>query len=367
MTVDGLPGSILVVDDDPVNRALLRRSLQAQGHMVRTAENGARALEALAEESGDLILLDIVMPEMDGVAVLEQLKADPLRRHVPVIMISAVDDIDSVVRCIELGAEDYLPKPFDPVLLRARINAGLARKRLHDIEHARVRDVFARFVPEGIVDQVITLTGDGVRLGGALVEGTILFNDIRGFTSYAESHPPEEALDVLNRFLGVMSDVVLDHGGSHLGFRGDGMMAAFGAPIETADHADMALDAAREMVCERLPIFNAWMRENGVGDGFRMGVGICSGSFMAGNVGSERRLEYTAIGDAANVAARLEGMTKDTPHTVLLADSTRQALTRPPDDLAFVGEREVRGKQKPVRLWSIAGGEDGPHSAERGR
>ncbi|HET6507506.1 MAG TPA: response regulator [Baekduia sp.] len=352
MRADGSADSILVVDDDPVNRALLRRSLEAQGHIVRTAEDGARALELLVEETGDLVLLDIVMPELDGVAVLERVKADPLRRHVPVIMISAVDEIDSVVRCIELGAEDYLPKPFDPVLLRARINAGLSRKRLHDLERDRVRDVFARFVPEGIVDQVVTLTGDGLRLGGTLVEGTILFNDIRDFTAYAERHPPSAALEVLNRFLGRMSDVVLDHGGSHLGFRGDGMMAAFGAPITMADHADRALDAARSMLDE-LPRFNAWMREQGLGTGFRIGIGICSGPFMAGNVGSERRLEYTAIGDTPNTAARLEAMTKGTPHSVLLADSTRRALVQPPSDLVAFGEHAVRGRREPVRLWSI--------------
>jgi adenylate cyclase len=353
MSEAGVPGSILVVDDDPVNRTLLRRSLEGQGHSVRTAENGRRALEALDEAATDLVLLDIVMPELDGVAVLELLKADPVRRHVPVIMISAVDEIESVVRCIELGAEDYLPKPFDPVLLRARINAGLARKRLHDLEQERVRDVFTRFVPEGIVDEVISLSGDDLRLGGVLIEGTILFNDIRDFTSFAEVTPAELALDVLNRFLGDMSDAVLDHGGSHLGFRGDGMMAAFGAPIETPDHADRALAAARDMLFERLPRYNAWLRESGLSEGFSMGIGICSGRFMAGNVGSARRLEYTAIGDAPNVASRLEGMTKGTPHSILMSEATRQALQGTHDDLVHVGESGVRGKQETVRLWSI--------------
>ena len=359
-------GSILVVDDDQVNRTLLQRTLQADGHAAQTAANGRQALEMLAEASHDLVLLDIVMPEMDGVAVLEQLKADRNMRHVPVIMISAVDAVESVVRCIELGAEDFLPKPFDPVILRARINAGLARKRLHDLEHERVRDVFARFLPEGIVDQVITLTGDDVRLGGVLLEGTVLFNDIRSFTSFAEVTPAAEALDVLNRFLGEMSDSVLDHGGSHLGFRGDGMMAAFGAPITTPDHADQALAVARDMLFERLPRFNAWLRENGAGDGFRMGIGICSGSFMAGNVGSARRLEYTAIGDTSNVAARLEAMTKGTPHSVLMSDSTRQALQGTYDDLVLVGERAVRGKQEAVRLWSIDAPEPRAAPAEGG-
>jgi adenylate cyclase len=353
MSGEAATGSILVVDDDHLNRTLLQRTLEADGHAAQTAASGRQALEMLAEASHDLVLLDIVMPEIDGIGVLEQLKADRHLRHIPVIMISAVDEVDSVVRCIELGAEDYLPKPFDPVILRARINAGLARKRLHDLEQERVRGVFARFLPEGIVDQVITLTGDDVRLGGVMLEGTVLFNDIRSFTSFAEVTPAAEALDVLNRFLGEMSDSVLDHGGSLLGYLGDGMMAVFGAPITRPDHADQAVAVARDMLFERLPRFNAWMRETGVGDGFRMGIGICSGPLMVGNVGSARRLEYTAIGNTTNVAARLEAMTKGTPHSVLVSDSTRQALQGTYKDLVLVGDRAVRGKQEAVRLWSI--------------
>jgi adenylate cyclase len=131
------------------------------------------------------------------------------------------------------------------------------------------------------------------------------------------------------------------------------MMAVFGAPITRPDHADQAVAVARDMLFERLPRFNAWMRETGAGDGFRMGIGICSGPLMAGNVGSARRLEYTAIGNTTNVAARLEAMTKGTPHSVLVSDSTRQALQGMYKDLVFVGERAVRGKQEAVRLWSI--------------
>jgi adenylate cyclase len=298
-------GTVLVAEDDPVNRMLLTRSLERDGHTVVTAQNGREALELLADASADLVLLDIVMPELDGVSVLRDIKDNADLRHIPVIMISAVDEVESVIRCIELGADDYLPKPFDPVLLRARIGAGMTKKRLHDLERDRVRDVFARFVPQQIVDQVISLSGDDLRLGGVLCTGTILFNDIRSFTPFAESTPPEQALDVLNLFLGEMSEAVLDHGGSLLGFRGDGMMAAFGAPIATPDHADRAVVAAREMVDVRLPRLNADLRASGLGDGFRMGVGIASGTFMAGNVGSARRLEYTAIGDVANTSARL--------------------------------------------------------------
>ena len=178
-------GRVLIVDDDRINRTLLTRGVEQAGHFVRTAENGRDALALLGEEPYDVVLLDIVMPELDGVSVLEQIKSDPHLQHVPVIMISAVDEIDSVVRCIEMGAEDYLPKPFDPVLLRARINAGLARKRLHDLEQERVRSVFSRFVPEHVVEDVLERTDDDLRLGGSRDVGTVMFTDIRGFTAFS--------------------------------------------------------------------------------------------------------------------------------------------------------------------------------------
>jgi adenylate cyclase len=347
-------GEILVVDDDRINRSLLVRSLRTDGHDVTPAVDGAEALTLLASQTFDVVLLDIMMPGIDGVTVLRRIKEDHALRHVPVIMISAVEGIESVVDCIELGADDYLQKPFDPILLRARISAGMAKKQLHDLERERVRDVFGRFVPEQIVDDVISLSGDDLRLGGTLCTGSILFNDIRNFTAYAEATPADEALDVLNVLLGEMSDAILDHGGSHLGYRGDGMMAAFGAPLGLADHADRAVAAAREMLGERLPRLNVTLRDRGVTQEFRMGVGIASGTFMAGNVGSSRRLEYTAIGDVANIAARLEGMTKGTPNTVLISGETSDALLAAPGDLQFVGEAEVRGKLQPVKLWTLA-------------
>jgi adenylate cyclase len=135
---------------------------------------------------------------------------------------------------------------------------------------------------------------------------------------------------------------------------GDGIMAVFGAPIQQDDHADRALAAARAMLGEQLGQFNQYLRDEGLSEGFRMGIGLNSGPVMSGNVGSERRLEYTAIGDTTNTAARLEGMTKGTPHQLFIADSTRELLRRPPDDLTFVDEVDVRGRKARVRLWALA-------------
>jgi adenylate cyclase len=287
--------------------------------------------------------------------VLDIIKADPRLRDVPVVMISGLDDYEHVVRCIEAGAEDYLPKPFDPVLLRARIKAALNKRRIHELEQARVRDMFARFLPESMVDQVMVNGNEDVRLGGVRLVGTALFADLRGFTTFAESTPPDRVIEVLNRFLGEMSDAVLDNGGTLVAYLGDGLMAVFGAPVASDDHADRALRAAREMLRVGLPRFNRWLTETSDRDGFAMGIGVSSGPLMSGNVGSERRLEYTAVGDTVNTASRLESLTKDVPHQMLISDSTRQLLSNE-QSLVFVDEVTLRGRATPTQLWTLSEG-----------
>ncbi len=221
-------------------------------------------------------------------------------------------------------------------------------------ERARTRDVFSRFVPDAVVDQVLTrATEEGdPRLGGERMDATVLFSDLRGFTSFAEARDPEQVIEVLNRYLTGMSDAILDHGGTLVAYMGDGIMAVFGAPVASADHADRALDAARAML-QRLEAFNAWIRERGHGDGFKMGIGLHSGPVMSGNVGSARRLEYAAIGDTTNTAARLEGMTKGTPYQLFVGEPTRDRLRHAPEELEFVSELEVRGREHGIRVWGL--------------
>jgi adenylate cyclase len=220
------------------------------------------------------------------------------------------------------------------------------------LERQRVRDTFGRFVPADVVDEVLARTDDDLRLGGVRRESTVLFSDIRGFTSYAEDLPPDEVVEVLNRYLGEMTDAIMGHGGTLVSFMGDGIMAVFGAPIEQPDHADRALAAAREMLDVRLPAFSAWMREGGRGDGFQIGIGVNSGPVMSGQVGSARRMDYTTIGDTVNTASRLEGMTKGTEHQLFVSDATRRALVGEDAGLALVGNLDVRGRSVPIRVWS---------------
>src|SRR3954462_6723038 len=221
-------------------------------------------------------------------------------------------------------------------------------------ERQRTKLLFSRFVPENVVDQVLEQADEDLRLGGVQREGTVMFSDLRGFTSSAESLPVERVIEVLNIYLGEMSAAILDAGGTLVAYMGDGIMAVFGAPIEQPDHADRALTAAREMLGPRLKTFNDYLRAEGMGEGFRMGVGLNSGHVMSGNVGSQRRLEYTAIGDTTNTAARLEAMTKGTQHQLFMSQATGDLLRARPNDLVHLGEWEGGGGTKKTPLWSIA-------------
>jgi adenylate cyclase len=292
------------------------------------------------------------MPGLDGMEVLDRMKADANLRDIPVIMISGVDDAESIVRCIEGGADDFLPKPFDPAILRARIGAGINRKRLRDLEHDRVRGVFTRFLPEPIAAEMLARSEGEPAIKAVRLWATVMFVDLRGFTTAAETLPVEQVVQVLRRFQGTMGDAVIDHGGTLVDFLGDGLMAVFGAPVESIDHADRAVTAARDIAGPRLAGFNAWIRSEGIAEGFDMGIGLNSGRVMSGTLGSDRRFDYAVIGDTVNTAARIEQLTKETGHSILVADQTRTNMTGPTDSLTFVDEFDLRGKQSRLKLWS---------------
>jgi adenylate cyclase len=223
------------------------------------------------------------------------------------------------------------------------------------IERERVRDLFSRFVPADVVDEVLARTDENLRLGAVERDCTVLFSDLRGFTSFSENQPAARVIEVVNCYLNEMTEAILGAGGTLIAYMGDGIMAVFGAPLEQADHADRALAAATEMVGARLRRFNAWLAEQGHDHSFAMGVGVNSGSVMAGNIGSEQRVEYTALGDTTNTASRLEGMTKGSGHMLFIADTTRERMQRPPDSLTLVGEFEIRGRVANVPVWTVAG------------
>jgi adenylate cyclase len=226
------------------------------------------------------------------------------------------------------------------------------------IERARVHDLFARFVPADVVDEVLARTDENLRLGAVERDCTVLFSDLRGFTSFSESQSADRVIDVVNCYLNEMTEAILGAGGTLISYMGDGIMAVFGAPLEQDDHADRSLIAAQEMVGPRLDRFNAWLAEQGHSHTFAMGVGVNSGPVMAGNIGSEQRVEYTALGDTTNLASRLEGMTKGSGHMLFVADATRERMRQPPDSLVLVGEFEVRGRVAKVPVWTIVSADE---------
>src|SRR6478735_3551081 len=277
---DGGGARLLVVDDNKVNRLLLSRNLELLGHRVAAVENGRIALETLRREPFDLALLDIEMPEMDGFQVLEQIRADLALRDVPVIVTSSLEGIDNVVRCIELGAEDYLPKPVNPVLLKARIGASLEKKRLRDQQKALVR----RFATPEVAQD---LQQSGFALGGKRIRASVMFSDIRGFTPLAESQPPEETIELLNTYYTLMFDAISGHGGIVSQIAGDGLMAIFGAPLPLADHCEAAVRAALEMI-EMLGMLN--VERGALGKpAIAIGIGIATGEMIAGYTGTQQR------------------------------------------------------------------------------
>ena len=334
---------LLVVDDNKVNRLLLARSLELQGHGVACAENGRVALAMLRNESFDLLRLDIEMPEMDGFQVLEQLSGDRQLRDLPVIVTSSLEGVANIVRCIELGAEDYLSKPVNAVLLKARIGASLEKKHLRDQQKELVR----RFATSEVAQD---LQQSGFALGGRRVQGSVMFSDIRGFTSLVESQAPEETIELLNTYYTLMFDAISGHGGVVNQMIGDGLMAIFGAPLPLPDHGASAVRAALEMI-EMIELFNL-ERAAANKPQIKIGIGIATGGMVAGYTGTQARATYTCIGDTVNLAARLEAHTKVARCSILIDSATRSDLGEEME-VELLGSVQFNGKAAPVEVFSV--------------
>ncbi len=335
---------LLVADDNKVNRLLLMRSLELQGHRVACAENGRVALEMLRREPFDLLLLDMEMPEINGFQVLEQMVADAQLCDLPVIVTSSLEGVAHVVRCIELGADDYLPKPVNPVLLRARITSSLEKKRLRDQQKELVR----RFATSEVAQD---LQASGFALGGRRVQGTVMFSDIRGFTALVESQPPEETIELLNTYYTLMFDAISGHGGVVNQMIGDGLMAIFGAPLPIADPPLAAVRAALDMI-EMIELFNV-ERVAAHKAPIAIGIGIASGEMVAGYTGTQQRATYTCIGDTVNLAARLEAHTKIAKRAILIDPATHANLGQRVDCDAL-GAVAFHGKAAMVEVFAVA-------------
>ncbi|MEE4203272.1 MAG: adenylate/guanylate cyclase domain-containing protein [Halieaceae bacterium] len=343
-------GMILAVDDMPENRDLVSRLLTRAGHTVVTAESGEEALELLTTLAVDVVLLDLMMPGVGGAEVLRRMKDNDRLRATPVIMISGRQDMDQIVSCIQAGADDYLLKPFNPVLLQARIAAGIERKRWHDREEQYrqqlernerfIRSTFGRYLSDDIVDELLE-NPEGLDLGGDLREVTIMMSDIRGFTTLSEQLKPQQVMRLLNRYLGRMTDVILEHGGTIDEFLGDAVLAVFGAPKLRDDDAERAMRCAIAMQAAMDGI-NAENKAENLPE-LSMAIALNTGAVVAGNIGSERRAKYGFVGHNMNVTSRIEDHVG--PGEILASKSTLDAAagkfaTGPARELSVKGIEE---------------------------
>ncbi|MDQ4061162.1 MAG: response regulator [Pseudomonadota bacterium] len=304
------PARVLVVDDDPNNRDILDQELEFLGCRAVPAANGREALERLKTETFDLVLLDIMMPELDGFEVLRRLRADPAHRELPVVMVSALDDLDSVVRCISLGADDYLPKPFDPVLLKARVNASLEKKSWRDQEAAYLRRIEQQLQEiererrraDQLLEAILPASAVAeLKTAGRVTsrrhnDVAVLFADIIEFTRYSETRSPEEVVESLDRLIAACERHITAHGMEKIKTVGDGVV---GTANLLRPHDDPV------MACVRcgLAIVETARQDPAQ---WRMRVGIGFGSAVAGVVGRSK-FSFDLWGDAVNVASRLSG------------------------------------------------------------
>jgi class 3 adenylate cyclase len=334
---------ILIVDDEPFNVDYLEQELDDLDYDTVTACNGQEALEQMRSESPDLVLLDIMMPVMDGFTVIARMKDEAGLRDIPVIIISANNDLQSVVKGIQQGAEDYLPKPFEPVLLKARISSSLEKKRLRD-EHRRLIRTFA---DKEVGDQLMS---SGFSLGGKHTRITSMFTDIRNFTTITEAHDPAEVIDMINRYYYIVIETVQAHGGNVNQMQGDGLMSFFGAPVSYPDHAQRAVDSALEI--RRLLAEHNREQAGKGGLQIEVGVGIATGRVVAGYAGTQSRASYLCVGDIVNLSARLESHTKATGQHIIIDDSTYRELAKPVA-VQPLGQEMFKGKTIPVQVYAV--------------
>jgi len=363
-------GTILVVDDLPQNVRLLEAVLVPRGHTIVAAGSGREALERVAAEPVDLVLLDIVMPEMDGYAVCRALRADPATQFLPVVMITASGEQEKLA-AIEAGADDFIAKPFDQSELLARVRSLLRIKRYHDTIERQTAELAAwnreleqrvseqveelermgrlrRFLSPQLADLVLS-SGEDSFLKSHRREISVVFCDLVGFTSFAETVEPEDVMDVLNQYHAAVGDLVHRFEGTLERFTGDGLMVFFNDPLPCPDAPQRAVRMAVAMRGRVQQLAEDWRRR---GHDLAFSVGIAQGHATLGRIGFEGRSDYAAIGSVTNLAARLCG--EAGPWQILISQRVHAAA----EDLITaqsVGELALRGFSRPARAYNVVG------------
>jgi adenylate cyclase len=362
--------TILVVDDLPQNVRLLEAILIPRGYHVVAANSGAEALEHVAAEPVELVLLDILMPEMDGYEVCRRLRADPATSFLPVVMITASGEQEKVA-AIEAGADDFIAKPFDQAELLARVHSLLRIKQYHDTIERQSAELAAwnRELEQRVAEQVDALerlgrlrrflspqlaelvvsSGDESFLHSHRREITVVFCDLRGFTSFSETVEPEDVMGVLTEYHHALGDLVHRFDGTLERFTGDGLMVIFNDPLDCPDAPERAVRMALAMRGRVAELAEGWSRK---GYDLDFGVGIAQGHATLGQIGFEGRSDYTAIGSVTNLAARLCAEAQG--RQILISQRVLSAI----GDIAVVdalGELSLRGFSKPSRAYNVVG------------
>ncbi len=355
----GEGGPLLVVDDNEMNRDMLSRRLTQRGFEVEVAEDGAQALLKISGSRYDLVLLDVMMPGMSGLEVLETLRRTYAMADLPVIMATAKDQSEDIVEALKLGANDYVTKPLDFPVVMARVQTQLVLKRQKDeiqrlaedleVRNRFIRSIFGRYLSDEVVESLLE-SPEGLKLGGEKKTVTIMMSDLRAFTSVSERLGPEQVVRMLNRYLGDMTDIIMRHQGTIDEFIGDAILTIFGAPFSREDDARRAVACAVEMQLAMAEV-NARNESEGL-PRIEMGIAIHTGEVVVGNIGSQRRTKYGIVGPPVNLTGRIESYTVG--GQILISEATRQRT----GDAVQVGDRlsvKAKGAREPVTVYDLKG------------
>ncbi len=350
---------LLVVDDNEMNRDMLSRRLKGKGYTVDIAEDGQQALDMMAKEPYDLILLDIMMPGISGIDVLRAVRQTKSRADLPIIMATAKDQSDDIVEALKLGANDYVTKPIDFPVCLARVQSQLALKRAQDQvkrlnaglarRNDLIKATFGRYLSDEVVDQILESPG-GARLGGDKRTVTIMMSDLRGFSALSERLPPEQVVRIINNYLAIMTEVIKKHKGTIDEFIGDAILAIFGAPVNREDDAKRATACAVEMQLAMHAV-NEYNRKNDLPE-IEMGIALHTGEVIVGNIGSEQRAKYGVVGTAVNLTSRIETYTIG--GQILISEMTHKAAGA---GVIVGGQMAVKAKglKEPMIAYDLRG------------
>jgi adenylate cyclase len=351
--------TLLVVDDNDLNREVMAKYFGLHGYAVLGAEDGRQALEIVDSQPVDLVLLDVMMPDVSGIDVLKSLRERRSRAELPVIMVTAKDQTEDVVEALTLGASDYVVKPVDFPVALARVETHLSLKqamgeitrlaRQLEKHNGFIQRTFGRYLSDEVVASILD-TPEGLRLGGETRTVTLLMSDLRGFTTLAERLEPKQVVRLLNNYLGGMAEVITRYQGIIDEFIGDAIMALFGAPAHREDDAERATACAVDMQLAMVAV-NEKNRRDGLPE-VEMGVAVNTGEVIVGNIGSETRAKYGVVGRNVNVTSRIQSFTVG--GQVLISDATYRAAPQAIQiDQSL--QLHVRGLQEPILVHNLAG------------